>query len=158
MNIRSFLLISMLSASVTSALAMERTFALIKPDMVEAKKSGEIITIIEANGFEILGLHKEQFEDSEVEELYAAHKKKPFFKDLKRYMQSGPVVAMVLEKKNAIADWRKLMGATNPENAEYGTIRNRFCSSIDENGVHGSDGPEAAKNEIEFFFEELDWE
>ncbi|WP_044282752.1 nucleoside-diphosphate kinase [Candidatus Amoebophilus asiaticus] len=128
------------------------TFSMIKPEIVEAKQVGEIITQIEQNGFTIRALELVQLEIEDAEEFYAVHQDRPFYKDLCTYMSSGPVVAMVLEKDNAVAEFRKFIGATNPAEANEGTIRKQFGKSIEENAIHGSDADETALEEIEFFF------
>ncbi|ACE05884.1 hypothetical protein Aasi_0474 [Candidatus Amoebophilus asiaticus 5a2] len=125
---------------------------MIKPEIVEAKQVGEIITQIEQNGFTIRALELVQLEIEDAEEFYAVHQDRPFYKDLCTYMSSGPVVAMVLEKDNAVAEFRKFIGATNPAEANEGTIRKQFGKSIEENAIHGSDADETALEEIEFFF------
>lgn len=134
---------------------MERTFAIIKPDAVVAKHSGNIINIIEQKGFYIIGMKKVLLKQAQVELFYDIHKERPFFKDMVSFMISGPVILMVLEKDNAIKDWRTLMGATNPANAEEGTIRKIYGKSIDNNATHGSDAPETARREIAQFFPEF---
>lgn len=136
---------------------MERTFAIIKPDAVERKITGKIIQRIEENGFNIIAMKKLWLTKKEAEGFYAVHKGKPFFDSLTNYMSSGPCIAMVLEKENAIADWRKLMGATNPANADAGTIRKEWAVDLEKNSVHGSDAPETAEYEIKYFFSNLEF-
>ena len=131
------------------------TFSIIKPEIVEAKQIGEIITQIEQNGFTIRALDLTQLGIEDAEEFYAVHKDRPFYKDLCSYMASGPIVATVLEKENAVAEFRKLIGATNPAEANEGTIRKRFGKSIEENAIHGSDADETALEEVEFFFPDM---
>lgn len=131
---------------------MERTFAIIKPDAVKADVSGIIIYLIELNKFKVINIQKKQLTKPEVELFYEVHKDKPFFNDTVKYMISGPVILLELEKDNAINDWRKLMGATDPQKADIGTIRKMFGHSIDANVTHGSDSPETAKKEIGIFF------
>ena len=131
---------------------MERTFAIIKPDAVERNLSGKILTKIEEAGFRIVGMKKIHLSKAQAEGFYYVHKERPFFGSLTDFMSSGPIFPMVLEKENAIADLRKLMGATNPANAEEGTIRKKFAGSIEENAIHGSDGEETAAFEIGYFF------
>ena len=135
---------------------MERTFAIIKPDAVERNITGKILDKIESAGFVIVGMKKINLTKNEAEGFYYVHKERPFFSDLCSYMSRGPVVVMVLEKENAILGWRTLMGATNPTNAESGTIRKEFGLSIEENSVHGSDSPESAAYEIPYFFSQLE--
>ena len=131
---------------------MQRTFAIIKPDAVAKGHTGEIIAIIEKAGFRILGMRKTRLTRAQAEGFYAVHRERPFFHPLVAFMTEGPVVVLALEKENAVADWRKLMGATNPADAEEGTIRKQFAENIERNAVHGSDAPETAAVEIPFFF------
>jgi nucleoside-diphosphate kinase len=131
---------------------MERTFAIIKPDAVAAGNTGKILAIVEENGFKLVGVKKIRLSQAQAEGFYAVHKDKGFFKSLVTFMTEGPVVVLALERDNAIAKWREVMGATNPANAAEGTIRKQFASSIERNCVHGSDAPETAAIEIPFFF------
>ncbi|HPX60532.1 MAG TPA: nucleoside-diphosphate kinase [Deltaproteobacteria bacterium] len=131
---------------------MERTFAIIKPDAVERKLAGKILERIESKGFNIVGMKKIKMTREQAEGFYYVHKERPFFNDLCAFMSRSPVVVLCLEKENAIADWRTLMGATNPANAEAGTIRKDFAINIEENSSHGSDAPETAAFEIPYFF------
>ena len=133
---------------------IERTLSIIKPDAVERNLDNEIKQMFIENGFNISQEKKIQIEKSEAEKFYKVHETKPFYNDLCSYLSSGPIVAMILEKKNAVADNRKLMGATNPADAEDGTIRKKYGISIDKNSVHGSDSVENAKIEIDFFFKD----
>ena len=133
-------------------MALERTFAIIKPDAVASGHTGEIITMIEQNGFRIVGMKLRRISKAEAEAFYAVHKARPFFNGLVTFMTEGPAVVMVLEREDAIAKWRELMGATNPANAAEGTIRKKFAENIERNSVHGSDAPETAAQEIPFFF------
>lgn len=133
-----------------------RTFTIIKPDSVEKKNVGKIISRLESEGFEILGLRKLRLSETNAREFYAIHRERPFFGDLVAYMTSGPVYVAALEKEDAVASLRKLMGATDPAKAEPGTIRSELGESIERNAIHGSDSDENAKNEIAFFFEETD--
>ena len=133
---------------------LEKTLSIIKPDAVERNLENEIKEMFKKNGFSILKEKKIQIEKSEAEKFYKVHETKPFYNDLCSYLSSGPIVAMILEKKNAVADNRKLMGATNPKDAEDGTIRKKYGISIDKNSVHGSDSVENAKIEIDFFFKD----
>ena len=135
---------------------MERTFAIIKPDAVERKVSGKVLAMIEEAGFNIVGMKKIQLSKCEAEGFYYVHKERPFFGDLCTFMSRNPVIVLVLEKENAIAAWRTLMGATNPANADAGTIRKELGVSIEENTVHGSDSPESAAFEIPYFFSQLE--
>lgn len=136
---------------------MEKTFAIIKPDACERKLAGKIISRIEEANFEIVAMKKIWLTKKEAEGFYAVHKGKPFFDSLTDYMSSSPCIAMVLKKENAIADWRKLMGATNPANAEPGTIRKEFAVDLEKNSVHGSDAKETAEYEIKYFFSALEF-
>ena len=133
---------------------IEQTLSIIKPDAVERNLDNEIKQMFIKNGFNIFKEKKIQIEKSEAEKFYKVHETKPFYNDLCSYLSSGPIVAMILEKKNAVADNRKLMGATNPKDAEEGTIRKKYGISIDKNSVHGSDSVENAKIEIDFFFKD----
>ena len=132
----------------------EQTLSIIKPDAVERNLDNEIKQMFIKNGFNIFKEKKIQIEKSEAEKFYKVHETKPFYNDLCSYLSSGPIVAMILDKKNAVADNRKLMGATNPKDAEEGTIRKKYGISIDKNSVHGSDSVENAKIEIDFFFKD----
>jgi len=131
---------------------LEQTLSIIKPDAVERNLSEEIKSEFEKNGFNILKEKKIKLEKSDAEKFYEVHQTKPFYNDLCDYLSSGPIVVMALEKENAVADNRKLMGATDPKNAESGTLREKYGISIDKNSVHGSDSVENAKIEINFFF------
>ena len=131
---------------------LEQTLSIIKPDAVERNLDNEIKEIFRSNGFRILKEKKIQIEKSEAEKFYKIHETKPFYNDLCEYLSSGPIVVMTLEKENAVLGNRKLMGATNPKDAEEGTIRKKYGISIDKNSVHGSDSVENAKIEIDFFF------
>ena len=130
----------------------QRTFSIVKPDAVRKGYTGAILAEIAKAGFQIVSLRKQSISKAEAEGFYAVHKSKPFFGELCTYMSSGPLVLMVLEKENAIADLRKLMGATNPANAEEGTIRKKFAESIQENAIHGSDAEDTAAFEIGYWF------
>ena len=133
---------------------LEQTLSIIKPDAVERNLENEIKQTFKSNGFIILKEKKIQIEKSEAEKFYKVHETKPFYNDLCAYLSSGPIVVMVLEKDNAVLGNRELMGATNPKDAEEGTIRKKFGISIDKNSVHGSDSVENAKIEIDFFFKD----
>ena len=134
--------------------SIEQTLSIIKPDAVERNLDNEIKQMFIKSGFHILKEKKIQIEKSEAEKFYKVHETKPFYNDLCSYLSSGPIVAMILEKENAVADNRKLMGSTNPTDAEEGTIRKKYGISIDKNSVHGSDSVENAKIEIDFFFKD----
>ena len=131
---------------------IEQTLSIIKPDAVERNLEGEIKQMFKNKGFKILKEKKIQIEKSEAEKFYKVHETKPFYNDLCDYLSSGPIVVMVLEKENAVIGNRELMGATNPKDAEDGTIRKKYRISIDKNSVHGSDSIDNAKIEIDFFF------
>ncbi len=133
-------------------MSQERTFGMIKPDAVAKGHTGEILTMIQQGGFRIVGMKMRSISKTEAEAFYAVHKERPFFKGLVTFMTEGPVVMLVLERDEAIAKWRELMGATNPANAAEGTIRKRFAENIERNSVHGSDAAETAAQEIPFFF------
>ena len=130
----------------------QRTFAIIKPDAVKKNAVGDILSMIHAAGFKIIGMRMMEITVEQAEGFYAVHAERPFFSSLCDFMSSGPIVALALEKENAIADWRKLMGATNPANAEAGTIRKKHAASIEHNAVHGSDAEDTAKFELSYFF------
>ena len=130
----------------------QRTFSIIKPDAVRNGQTAAILSAIEQAGFRILAIKKLSISRQQAEGFYHVHAARPFFGSLTEFMSSGPIFPMVLEKDNAIADLRKLMGATNPANAEEGTIRKRFASSIEENVIHGSDAEDTAAFEIGYFF------
>ena len=130
----------------------EQTLSIIKPDAVERNLDNEIKEIFKNNGFAILKEKKIQIEKFEAEKFYKVHETKPFYNDLCAYLSSGPIVVIILEKENAVSANRELMGATNPKDAIDGTIRKKYGLSIDKNSVHGSDSPENAKVEIDFFF------
>jgi nucleoside-diphosphate kinase len=130
----------------------QRTFSIIKPDAVRNGHTGAILAEIEKAGFRVLTIRKQSISKAQAEGFYYVHKARPFFNDLCEFMSSGPIFLMVLEKDNAIADLRKLMGATNPANAEEGTIRRKFAGSIQENAIHGSDAEDTATFEIGYWF------
>ncbi len=132
----------------------EQTLSIIKPDAVERNLDNKIKQMFIKNGFNIYKEKKIQIEKTEAEKFYKVHETKPFYNDLCAYLSSGPIIAMILEKENAVADNRKLMGSTNPKDAEDGTIRKKYGISIDKNSVHGSDSVENAKIEIDFFFKD----
>jgi len=133
-------------------MASNRTFTMIKPDAVQDNHIGNITQMIEAGGFRIVALKKTRLTAERAGEFYEVHKERPFYSDLVKYMSSGPIVAMILEKENAVADFRKLIGATNPAQAEEGTIRKKYAKSMEANAVHGSDSDENAQIEGDFFF------
>ncbi len=133
-------------------MAVERTLSILKPDAVAKNHIGEILAKFEAAGLRIVAAKMMQLTREKAEQFYAVHKERPFFNDLVNFMISGPVLVQVLEGEGAILKNRDVMGATNPQEADAGTIRADFASSIDENAVHGSDGAKTARQEIEFFF------
>ena len=133
---------------------IEQTLSIIKPDAVERNLDGQIKEMFRTNGFTIVQEKKIQIEKQEAEKFYKVHETKPFYNDLCAYLSSGPIVVMILEKENGIIANRELMGSTNPKDAAEGTIRKKFGISIDKNSVHGSDSPENAKIEIDFFFKD----
>jgi len=133
-------------------MAIERTLSIIKPDAVAKNVIGEIYSRFEKAGLQIVAARMMHLSDEQAGAFYEVHKERPFYQDLVSFMTSGPVIVQVLEGENAIANHRDVMGATNPAEAAAGTIRADFASSIDENACHGSDGPDTAKQEIEFFF------
>ena len=133
-------------------MALERTFFIIKPDAVAAGNTGNILAHIEKDGFKIVALHRVQLTRAQAEGFYAVHSHRPFFGELCDFMTRGPVVIGSLEKDDAVASWRKLMGATDPAKAEAGTMRKDFGASIDNNATHGSDAPETAAFELGYFF------
>lgn len=133
-------------------MATNRTFTMIKPDAVEAKNTGKIIDMIIEAGFEIKAMKLTQLNEGEAKEFYAVHSERPFYGELVEYMTSGPIVAAILEKDNAVADFRKLIGATDPAEAEEGTIRKKYAESKAKNAVHGSDSDENAEIESNFHF------
>ena len=133
-------------------MATNRTFTMIKPDAFGAGNSGAILKMIEEAGFKIIALKKTQLNEELAGEFYKVHEERPFYSALCKYMSSGPIIAAILEKDNAIADFRKLIGATNPDDAEEGTIRKLYATSIEANAVHGSDSDENAEIEGSSFF------
>jgi nucleoside-diphosphate kinase len=136
-------------------MSVERTLSIIKPDAVAKNVIGKIYSRFETNGLKVVAARMAWLSEQEAGGFYAVHKERPFYKDLVKFMTSGPVMIQVLEGDNAIAKNRELMGATDPKKAEKGTIRADFADSIDANAVHGSDGPDTAKAEIAYYFPEL---
>lgn len=130
----------------------DMTFGIIKPDAVAAGHTGKILAMIEEAGFTVKAMRMTRISKAEAEGFYAVHKERPFFPNLVAFMTEGPVVVMALQRENAVAKWRELMGATNPANAAEGTIRKLFGTNIERNAVHGSDAPETAETELRFFF------
>ena len=133
-------------------MATERTFSIIKPDATRRNLTGAITSMLEEAGLRVIASRRIRMSRDQAEGFYAVHRERPFFNDLVRFMTSGPVVVQVLEGEDAVARNREVMGATNPADADEGTIRKTFAESIEANSVHGSDSPENAKVEIDFFF------
>ncbi len=137
-------------------MSIQRTFSIIKPDAVAAGHTGDILCTLEMEGFKIVGLRMTRLSRRQAEGFYAVHRERPFFPSLVKFMTEGPVIVMALEREDAIAKLREVMGATNPANAAEGTIRKRFAESIERNCIHGSDGPDTAAVELAYFFSTLD--
>lgn len=137
-------------------MSIEQTLSIIKPDATSRNITGKVNSIIEKSGLKIIGQKRIKLTKETAGKFYEVHKERPFFKDLVSFMISGPVVVQVLQGENAVSLYRKVMGATNPEEAEVGTIRKEFALSIEANSVHGSDSIENAKKEISFFFSETE--
>jgi nucleoside-diphosphate kinase len=133
-------------------MAIERTFSIIKPDAVAKNVIGPITAKLEAAGLRVVASKMVRLTELQARAFYAVHRERPFYTDLVKFMTEGPVVVQVLEGENAIAQNREVMGATNPEKAAPGTIRKEFATNIERNAVHGSDGPDTARDEIAFFF------
>ena len=137
-------------------MSIERTFSIVKPDAVRRNLVGKIYERFESGGLQILAARMIHLTRAQAQEFYAVHRERPFYNDLVEYMISGPVMVQVLEGENAIARNREIMGATNPADAAPGTIRADFAESVEANAVHGSDGPDTAREEIAFFFDDAD--
>jgi nucleoside-diphosphate kinase len=137
-------------------MSIERTFSIIKPDAVTTGHTGEILATIEMEGFKIVALRMTRLTKLQAEAFYAVHRERPFYSSLVKFMTEGPIVAVALEREDAIAKLREIMGATNPASAMEGTIRRRYAESIERNCIHGSDGPDTAAAELSFFFSTLD--
>jgi nucleoside-diphosphate kinase len=137
-------------------MAGNKTFTMIKPDAVADGNTGAIIQMIEKAGFRIVAMKKTKLTEERAGQFYEVHKERGFYQELVKYMSSGTIVPMILEKENAVADFRKLIGATNPANAEEGTIRKLFAKSIEANAIHGSDSDENAEIEGNFFFSRVE--
>jgi nucleoside-diphosphate kinase len=133
-------------------MSVERTFSIIKPDAVAAGHAGEILAMIQQAGFKILAMRMTRLTEAQAREFYGVHSARPFFGGLVKFMTEGPIVVMALEGENAIKGLRDVMGATNPANAAEGTVRKRFATDIERNCIHGSDAPETAGQELQFFF------
>ncbi len=137
-------------------MSVERTFSAIKPDAVAVGQAGEILAMIQKAGFRILGMRMTRLTPSQARGFYAVHQARPFFEGLVKFMTEGPIIVMALERENAIAGLREVMGATDPAKAAEGTIRKRFAANIERNCIHGSDAPETARTELQFFFSTAD--
>ncbi len=137
-------------------MAIERTFSIIKPDAVSANKIGAVVSKLEAGGLRVIASRMTRLSEDQARRFYAVHKERPFYNDLVKFMTEGPIVVQVLEGESAIARNREIMGATNPAEAADGTIRKEVGSNIERNAVHGSDGPDTARQEVAFFFPECD--
>jgi nucleoside-diphosphate kinase len=135
---------------------VERTFSIIKPDAVAAGQAGEILAMLEKEGFRILGMRMLKLSREQAEGFYAVHRERPFFSSLVKFMTEGRIIALALDREDAVKKLREVMGATNPANAAEGTVRNRFAASIERNCIHGSDAPETAAVELNYFFSALD--
>jgi nucleoside-diphosphate kinase len=133
-------------------MSVERTFSIIKPDAVAAGHTGAILAMLQEAGFKILGMRMTRLTDTQARGFYAVHSERPFFGGLVKFMTEGPIVVLALERENAVKGLREVMGATNPANAAEGTVRKRFATDIERNCVHGSDAPETAAQELQFFF------
>ena len=135
---------------------MERTFSIIKPDAVAAGQAGQILALLEAAGFKIVGMRMLKLSQQQAEGFYAVHRERPFFPSLVKFMTEGRIIALALEREDAVKKLREVMGATNPANAAEGTVRKKFAASIERNCIHGSDAPETAAVELGYFFNALD--
>ena len=135
---------------------VERTFSIIKPDAVADGHAGEILTMLEQAGFRVIGMRMVKLSQQQAEGFYAVHRERPFFPSLVKFMTEGRIIALALEREDAVKKLREGMGATNPANAAEGTVRKRFASSIERNCIHGSDAPETAAVELGYFFSALD--
>ena len=135
---------------------MEKTFSIIKPDAIASGKAGKILALLEENGFRIVALRKVKLSQGQAEGFYAVHKERPFYGSLVKFMTEGPVIVMALEREDAVKKLREVMGATNPANAADGTVRKLFAESIERNAIHGSDAPETAAQELQYFFNTIE--
>ena len=135
---------------------MEKTFSIIKPDAFASGKAGKILALLEENGFRIVALRKVKLSQGQAEGFYAVHKERPFYGSLVKFMTEGPVIVMALEREDAVKKLREVMGATNPANAADGTVRKLFAESIERNAIHGSDAPETAAQELQYFFNTIE--
>src|SRR5580658_9605259 len=137
-------------------MSVARTFSIVKPDAVAAGNTGNILALIERHGFRIVALRMTRLNQQQAEGFYAVHRERPFFPSLVKFMIEGPIVVMALEREDAIAKLREVMGATNPANAAEGTVRKKYAESIERNCIHGSDGTDTAQIELAYFFSTLD--
>jgi nucleoside-diphosphate kinase len=137
-------------------MSVERTFSIIKPDAISAGHAGEILAMLEQAGFKIIGMRMTRLSEPQAQAFYSVHKERPFFGGLVKFMTEGPIVALALERVDAVKKLREVMGATNPANAAEGTVRKRFATDIERNCIHGSDAPETAAVELAFFFTTAD--
>ena len=135
---------------------MQKTFSIIKPDAVASGKAGKILSLLEENGFRIVALRMLKLSQGQAEGFYAVHKERPFYSGLVKFMTEGPVIVMALEREDAVKKLREVMGATNPANAAEGTVRKLYAESIERNAIHGSDAPETAAQELQFFFNSVE--
>ena len=135
---------------------MQKTFSFIKPDAVASGKAGKILSLLEENGFRIVALRMLKLSQGQAEGFYAVHKERPFYSGLVKFMTEGPVIVMALEREDAVKKLREVMGATNPANAAEGTVRKLYAESIERNAIHGSDAPETAAQELQFFFNSVE--
>src|SRR5580692_2421989 len=131
---------------------LQKTFSIIKPDAVATGKAGKILSLLEDNGFRIVALRMVKMSQPDAEGFYAVHKERPFYSSLVKFMTEGPVIVMALEREDAVKKLREVMGATNPANAAEGTVRKLYAESIERNAIHGSDAPETAAEELNYFF------
>ena len=131
---------------------LQKTFSIVKPDAVASGKAGKIISLLEENGFRVVGLRMVKLSQAQAEGFYSVHKERPFFGSLVKFMTEGPVIVMALEREDAVKKLREVMGATNPANAAEGTVRKLYAESIERNAIHGSDAPETAAEELAYFF------
>jgi nucleoside-diphosphate kinase len=135
---------------------MQKTFSIIKPDAVKSGKAGNILALLEANGFRIVALRMTKLSQSQAAGFYAVHSERPFYNSLVTFMTEGPVILLALEREDAVKKLREVMGATNPANAAEGTVRKLYAESIERNAIHGSDAPETAAQELQYFFNTIE--
>src|SRR5881227_4037780 len=131
---------------------MQKTFSIIKPDAVKSGNAGNILALLESSGFRVVALRMTKLSTAQAEGFYAVHAERPFYNSLVTFMTEGPVIVMALEREDAVKKLREVMGATNPANADAGTIRKLYAESIERNSIHGSDAPETAAEELKYFF------